>query len=475
MLLRHFFVQKIAHSSYLLAGSDACAVIDPERDTGIYLDAARELGVRITHVLQTHLHADFVSGHRDLAEETGAAIYASRSAGCAFPHVGVGHGDLLTLEHMTLEVMETPGHTPEHVCFVLRDGSRSEDPVGVFTGDALFVGDVGRPDLFPSRATELAEALHASLHEKLLLLPDYCEVYPAHGAGSLCGRSMSSKRHSTIGYERHHNGALQITNRDEFVRALTTDMPEVPDHFSRCSEVNRQGPVLVAALASPVPMDPKTFNEAAALGTTVVVDTRDYDAFGGQHVPGALSLPLGGNFPIFAGWIVPPGSDILLVADDEMAVEDAVLWLQKVGHDRVVGYLDGGMFEWTADGLPTAHVPQLSSQELHDRVLDEGNRVIVDVRGAKEFGQSHIRSAVNIPAADLRTRHRELPLDRPLITVCSTGQRSSMAASLLLQRGFAQVRNASGGMRGYGAAAYAPRCVMCSIPHGPQFIVSREE
>ncbi len=248
MLLKHFFVEKIAHSSYLLAGQKTCAIIDPQRDVNVYLHEARELGVTITHILQTHLHADFVSGHMDLARQTGAKIYGPKSAEFAFDHVPLSEGDEVRIEDIRLDVLETPGHTPEHACYVVTDTTRGDEPIGVFTGDLLFVGDVGRPDLFPGKADKLADDLYHSLHDKILRLPDHCEVYPAHGAGSLCGRSMGAKYRSTIGYERRFNPALQIKDKAAFIQSLTSDMPPAPDHFSRCSDINRQGPVPVADL-----------------------------------------------------------------------------------------------------------------------------------------------------------------------------------------------------------------------------------
>ena len=248
MIVQQFFTKGLAHSSYLMGGSKTCAIIDPRRDVQIYLDAARSLDMKITHILETHLHADFISGHLDLAEMTGAKIYAPKSAECKFDHAPVAEGDSFEIEDMSLSVLETPGHTPEHISYIVTDRSRGSDPVSVFCGDTLFVGDVGRPDLFPGKAEELASKLYDSLHGKLLDLPDFCEVYPAHGAGSLCGRAMGAKRTSTIGYEKKYNGALQIEDREEFIKSLITDMPGAPDHFSRCSAINGAGPRLVREL-----------------------------------------------------------------------------------------------------------------------------------------------------------------------------------------------------------------------------------
>ena len=276
MLLKHMFVKKIAHSSYILAGQKTCAVIDPQRDIEIYIEEARQLGVKITHILQTHLHADFVSGHMDLAKKTGAKIYLAKSAKCKFKHVPLSEGDTIELENMLIEVLETPGHTPEHLSYVVTDRSRGDSPIGVFVGDTLFVGDVGRPDLFPDIAVELADKLYHSLHDKLLKLPDYCEVYPAHGAGSLCGRSMGQKYLTTIGYERNHNPALQIKDKQEFIHSLTHDMPPAPDHFSRCSAINCKGPKTLEELQELKEFSVKEFDQLRQKENVLVLDTRMY-------------------------------------------------------------------------------------------------------------------------------------------------------------------------------------------------------
>ena len=468
MLLKHFFVEKIAHSSYLVAGKRTCAIVDPERNVDVYVAAARSLGVRITHVIETHLHADFISGHMDLRDRTGATIYAPKSAGCAFDHVPLAEGDAVEIEDIRLDVLETPGHTPEHVCYVVTDTARASKPACVFTGDTLFVGDVGRPDLFPGRAEELATKLHASLHEKLLKLPDYCEVLPAHGAGSLCGRSMAAKWRSTIGYERRFNPALRIRSAGKLVQWLTTDMPPAPDHFARCSVVNAEGPELVQRLREPEPIEPPDFIARSRARGAVVVDIRSYDAFGGQHVPNALSLPLAGNFPTFAGWVVPANARIFLVADSNEQVDAAVRRLRRVGLDRVAGYLEGGMGAWVKLGYPTAHVEQLSPEEVHATATGGETITFVDVRAEAEFEGAHVEGAINIPAPDLRSRHSELDSSYPVLLMCSSGQRSSLAASILERKGFENMKNAAGGYTGYAAAGYVGACTVCALPHGPR-------
>jgi glyoxylase-like metal-dependent hydrolase (beta-lactamase superfamily II)/rhodanese-related sulfurtransferase len=454
MIVQHFFVSGLAHSSYLLAGTDSCAIVDPRRDVEVYIDAAAALDMKITHILETHLHADFISGHVDLAEKTGAMIYAPKAGNCGFKHAGLAEGDSFMIDDLRLSVLDTAGHTPEHVSYVVTDMERGEEPVGVFCGDTLFVGDVGRPDLFPGRATELASALFDNLHGKLMKLPDFCEVYPAHGAGSLCGRAMGAKRTSTVGYERKNNPALQIGDKRDFVRSLTTNMPAAPDHFARCSATNAAGPVAVRMLPVPFPLTAGAFADQARKPRAVVLDVRPFDAFGGQHVPGAWNIDFNGNFATFAGWTLPVDGEILLVADSPAIVREAAVWLRRVGLDQVTGYLDGGMLSWSTAGLPTEHVTQLNPQELRQMSSSSSEVVLIDVRSREEFEAWSIPGAINIPAPDLRRRHTELQRDMPVVTICTTGMRSSLAASILQRNGFKDVRNAAGGMSGYAAAGY---------------------
>ena len=465
MLIQQIFTEKIAHSSYILSGDRTCAIIDPRRDTRIYLRSAKELGVRITHILVTHLHADFISGHLDLAERTGAPIYAPEKANCDFEHVPLKEGDTIPIEDIELDILETPGHTPEHISYVVVDTSRGEGPVALFCGDTMFVGDVGRPDLFPGRAEELASTLYDTLHEKLMKLPDFCEIYPAHGAGSLCGRAMASKRSSTMGYELNYNYALKIKDRGQFIESLTNNMPEAPDHFSRCTDINRVGPGLVKDLHSPEPLDNDMFNEK--MKRAVILDVRSFESFGGQHIPGAYHIDINSNFPTYSGWLLPPGKDILLVSDDHSQAFDACHQLRRVGMDKVEGYLETGMYGWVTGGLDTKHVPQISPSELHERINTGHKMTIIDVRAVSEYDDAHIEGAVNIPVYELRERYSELDAETENILICGSGQRSSMGCSILLQNGFSDVQNAAGGMTGYTAAGYGPECPMCVLPWAP--------
>ncbi len=454
MIVHQFFVKGIAHSSYLIGGDETCAIVDPRRDVQVYIAAAREQGLRITHILETHLHADFISGHMDLARMTGARIYAPRSARCRFDHKPLAEGDTFRLEHMRFSVLETPGHTPEHISYVVTDTSRGKEPAAVFCGDTLFVGDVGRPDLFPDMSDELASRLYDSLYGKLLDLPDFCEVYPAHAAGSLCGRAIAAKRTSTIGYERRYNPALQIWDRKKFIKSLTTDMPAAPDHFARCSEINRRGPAVVADLPPLEAWEPEVFARKAKAENAFVLDIRSFESFGGRHIPGSVALDTGGNFSTFAGWVLPPQDDILLVAEDRAQAEESAVCLRRVGIDRLKGFLDGGISAWLKAGLPSDGVTQVSVHDLRGMVKRREKMTLVDVRSAGEYANGHIEGAVNIPSPDLRTKYRGLKKDRPILLICGTGYRSSLGASLLKRRGFKDVRNVAGGMTGYTAAGY---------------------
>ncbi len=475
MLLKHFFVGKIAHSSYILAGKKSCAVIDPERDVDVYIREARAMGVEITHILETHLHADFISGHMDLAKKTGAKIYIARSAECTFDHVALSEGDSIEIEDMLLKVLETPGHTPEHLSYVVIDKSRSDSPIGLFSGDTLFVGDVGRPDLFPDMAEELALKLYHSLHYKLLKLADYVEVYPAHGAGSLCGRAVGSKWRTTIGYERNFNPALQIKDKARFVKSLTQDMPPSPDHFSRCSDINRNGPALVADLPTMEEFAPAQFKERMRVANTVLLDARGYHAFASQHIPDVWHLDLSGNFPTFTGWVMPPDKDILLIADDYNKATEANTWARRVGVDRIVGCLDGGMVAWAVAGFKTSHIGLISAGELHDMITGTTSFVLLDVRAPLEYADTHIEGAINIPVADLRTRHHELNKDKTTVLICSSGNRSTLGASILKQHGFNDVYNVAGGLSGYSAAGYIRECRVCVNPHGSRLFTNYGE
>jgi len=465
MFVQSFFVPGLAHLSYLLGGKNTCAIVDPRRDVEEYLSAAKGMGMRITHILETHLHADFVSGHIDLAARTGAEIIAPRAGKCSFPHRPAAEGDEFQIEDMTIRVLDTPGHTPEHVTYAVIDSSRGAEPAAIFCGDTLFVGDVGRPDLFPGHAVELAGKLYESLG-KLKALPDHTLVLPAHGAGSLCGRAMGAMRFSAVGYEKRFNRELQHKGLDAFRASLLSGMPEAPDHFARCSDINRKGPAKLGELAAPRPLSATEVEQRVQKGE-VILDGRDFLAFGGAHIPGAWSIDIAGNFQTFSGWVIPPDNPLVLVLESESRMPDAAAMLRRVGLDRISGWLDGGMHSWNVAGLMEEHVPQISAQDLAAVLTKDSKAVVLDVRGKLEFETLHLNGAVNIAAPDIRQRHPEVPRDRAVYVICNSGHRSSLACSILQQKGFKNVANVVGGMMAFSAAGLVGTCPICSAPHLP--------
>ena len=344
MQFAQIYTPGIAQCSYVLGSGGKCVVVDPVRQIEPYLEQAKAFNMEITAILETHLHADFISGHIELAEKTGATIYAPRAANCTFEHRALEDGEEFTVEDLRFTLLETPGHTPDCAIYLVADLERGSEPVLAFTGDTLLVGDVGRPDLFPSREEELAEKLFHSL-QRLKDLPDHLEVYPAHGMGSLCGRDLSAKLWSTLGIEKRYNYALQHADLPTFKEDLLTDIPTAPDHFARCSEINRQGPVLLQALVSPRPW--KAADTAAAVEAgTLILDTRPYYSFAGSHIPGAYSISHHGNLATFAAWILPAEKELILVLEQESDFARVKSTLHNVGLDQVAGYLAGGVESW---------------------------------------------------------------------------------------------------------------------------------
>jgi hydroxyacylglutathione hydrolase len=452
---KQFYLGCLAHASYLIGSEGEAAVIDPRRDVDEYIEEAKARGLAIRYVIETHLHADFVSGHLELAERTGARIVFSHRAGVTFPHLAVREGDQLPLGLVELRVLETPGHTPESVCLVATDHASSETPRLVFTGDTLFIGDVGRPDLAGARGftpAEMAGMLYDSLHQKLLTLPDPVEVYPAHGAGSLCGRNISKETSSTIGEQRRLNYALQPMGKEAFVRIMTADLPEVPAYFPADVARNREG---APALEDrpPVPaLRPEAFARAAS--GAVVLDVRGPAAFATGHVPGSLSLGLSGQFASWAGSLVDLGRDVLLVTDDAAAAEEAAMRLARVGLDRVAGYLDGGIAAWQAAGRAVATLPQISVDELRAQAGENDALQVVDVRRPMEFAAGHVPGATNRPLDRLTHDLAGLDPSRATAVVCAGGYRSSAGASLLQAAGFKDLRDVVGGTSAWTEAGF---------------------
>jgi len=453
MFFRQFYLACLAQASYLIGDGGEAAVVDPRRDVEEYLEEARANGLTIRHVIETHLHADFVSGHRELAARTGAKIYLGAAAGAKFDHVPVREGDEVRLGSVRLRFLETPGHTPESVSILVFEGSGDESPAAVLTGDTLFIGDVGRPDLLGSVRSpqELAGLLYDSLHEKLLSLPDSVRVYPAHGAGSMCGRNISSETSSTIGEQRRFNYALQPMARQDFIGMMTTDLPEAPAYFGRDAAINREGPELLGELP-PVRAIPA--GEAAQMreAGAVVLDTRSAREYGTGHLPGSFHIGLSGQFASWAGTVLPADAAILLVAEDPDRAAEARTRLSRVGLDRVAGFLEGGVQAWSEAGRPLASTEQIGVEELARRLEEPGAPRVFDVRRPAEWGDGHIPSALHVP---LNALERDAPAEeagKPVATVCAGGYRSSIAASILERKGFRRITNVVGGMAAWTQA-----------------------
>jgi hydroxyacylglutathione hydrolase len=444
MYFEQFYLGCLAHASYMLGSDGEAVVVDPQRDVDIYLNAAAEHGLKIAHIFETHLHADFISGHNELAARSGATIYIGAQAGAKFPHQDVEDGIEVRCGKLRLTVRETPGHTPESICLVVTDEEMSSKPWAVLTGDTLFLGDVGRPDLSDKHTPQqLAGLLYDSLHSKLLTLPDDVLVYPAHGAGSLCGRNMRAERSSTIGTERLTNYALQISSREEFIRELTSNLPARPDYFLQDAEINRQGAAALSELPELPALSPKELKNLLEAGG-VALDIRSGEDFSSAHVPGSVHIALSGQFATWAGTVLGLAAHPVLIADTPEQVAEAQLRLARVGIEAAGGYLAGGIAGWRQAGYSLAALPQISVAVLKERIDREGLHVL-DVRREPEWRAGHIDSA-EWHALDAFARGLpSIDKDIPLAVHCKSGYRSMIACSLLQKAGFSKVVNVTGG------------------------------
>lgn len=444
MYFEQFYLGCLAHASYLMASEGEAVVVDPQRDVELYLTAAAQRGVTIRHIFESHLHADFISGHRELAARTGATIYMGAQAGATFPHVSVRDGFELKFGKVLIRVLETPGHTPESICLVVTDEQKSSEPWAVLTGDTLFIGDVGRPDLSPQHTSaQLASMLYDSLHNKLLTLPDAVLVYPAHGAGSLCGKNMRAERSSTIGTERLINYALQIKSREEFVAQLTSNLPARPDYFLKDAEINRTGAAALSDLAPLRAIAPSELKSMLSEGE-IALDVRNGEEFAAGHVPGSVNIALSGQFASWAGTVVGLSSHPVLIAASDEQLEEARLRLARVGIEVLDGYLSGGFAAWKQAGLPAAAISQMTAAELDARLTSHDVQVL-DVRRQTEWDAAHIAAATWWPLDNFRVSPPEMDRDAPIAVHCKSGYRSMIASSLLQRAGFRQVINVIGG------------------------------
>ena len=462
MYFQQFYLACLAHASYLIGSEGEAAVVDPQRDVDQYIEAADEQGLRIKYIIETHLHADFVSGHRELAARTGAQIVFGEKAAATFPHLKVKEGDELTVGAARLRILETPGHTPESICVLVSDAENNarEDArvPKLLTGDTLFIGDVGRPDLAGAKgytSQDMAAMMYDTLHEKLLRLPDETEVYPAHGAGSMCGKNLSNETSSTIGHQRKFNYALQPMTKDDFVKMMTTDMAEAPAYFAKDAEINRTGASPLEALPRPASLSPPEVSRLGAQGH-VILDVRSAADFGAGHVPGSLNIGLAGQFASWAGSLIPMDSAIVIVAESDEKMEEAQMRLARVGLERVEGYLAGGIEAWKEAGLELSPVRQISVTELKELLASPEDLHVIDVRRPAEYHAGHAPRAIHVPLANLREKLATLALNpsTPTAVICAGGYRSSAGASILQPFGFTNLLNVTGGTNAWIAAGY---------------------
>ena len=449
MIFEQFYLACLAHASYLIGSDGAAAVIDPQRDVRQYLDAAARLNLRIAHVIETHLHADFVSGHRELAERTGATIYVGANSAATFPHRTVADGDVIEFGQCRIEILHTPGHTPESICLVVTDREQGPGPISVLTGDTLLAGDVGRPNPCATRSpAELAGLLYDSLHRKLLALPDDVGICPAHGPGFVFANRVGADRSSTIGRERTGNYALRPMDREQFVEMLTRNLPAAPDYFQRVVDINRRGAPALDTLPPLTPLSPEEVYARQQQGVTVL-DTRPSALYSAGHVTGSLQICVVGPFGPWAGTMLGD-REAILVTGDAAASEESRLRLACVGIERVRGVLEGGIDAWDSADLPISITPHISVRDLNRR---RAEFTVVDVRSEAEWRASHIAGSLLHPLDGLRESLSSLDRSQPLAVHCKSGYRSTIACSLMEAAGFTQVRNVAGGFDAWTAAA----------------------
>jgi len=458
VILKQFYLNCLAHASYLIGDerTQTAAVVDPQRDIDQYLSFASEHGLAIKHVFLTHFHADFVAGHLELRDRTGARIYLGAVAKAEYAFTPLRDGDVVEFGRVRLKALETPGHTAESISIVVYDLDRSDtEPHAVLTGDTLFIGDVGRPDLRVAlgwSAADLGGLLYESLRTKLLTLPDASLVYPAHGAGSLCGKAISKETVSTLGEQRRANYALQPMSKAAFVEMVTTDQPDAPPYFTYDAVLNsKERPTLDEALARE--LNPMTLDQVLALKEVgaQMLDTRDPTEFAAAHLAGSVNIGLGGQYATWAGTVLNRDRPIVIIADPGRESESAVR-LGRIGFDHVVGYLTDGLRSLESRPDLTATTERVSAPLAAERLAAADPPLAVDVRTPREREAKRIKDSVNIPLNHLAERLAELPATRPLLVFCAGGYRSSIAASLLQRQGFTHVTEIAGGFAAWETA-----------------------
>ena len=455
MYFQPYYLGCLAHASYLIGGSNGeAAVIDPRRDVEEYIEDAKNAGLTIKYVIETHLHADFVSGHVELAKRTGATILLGANSGAGFIHQPISGGEKIALGDLALTFLATPGHTPEGITIL---AEATEQPSRLFTGDTLFLGDIGRPDLVGAKgltSEQMAHMLYMSLREKILPLADAVEVWPAHGAGSACGKNLSDDRVSTLAVQKSTNLPLQLAMQGDeagFIAYAIEGLGAPPAYFFHDANKNKEGGADVGSiLAIAKPLAPSAVEEQSEEGV-LVLDTRATGAFKAGHIPGAIEVQLDGNFAPYVGAVLPPTATIIVVAEPGRESE-AMTRLIRVGYESIVGWLEGGMEAWTAAGGELAKAATLEPEELKALLSAHAAPTVLDIRTPSEWEAGHIEGAVHIPLAELNSRMAEVP-QGPLAVLCGSGYRSAIAVSLLLRTGRTDIADVPGGWKAFQSPA----------------------
>lgn len=434
----------LSHLSYLIGHQGHAAVIDPRRDCQVYVDMVNRRGARIEYIFETHRNEDYVIGSRDLARMTNAEIYHGDRLDFEYGHP-VSNGDTFDIGDLRLQILETPGHTFESISIAIIDTGFGEDAVAVFTGDALFVGDVGRTDFFPDRAEEVAGLLYDSIFNRILPLGDQAILYPAHGAGSVCGEGMAEREFSTLGMERRYNSALQKKERDDFIRFKVNERHDTPPYFRRMEKYNQEGSAPpIEQLPVPKPFTAASFNDRVKSGA-LILDVRSPEAIGGALIPESLGIPLD-MIPAFAGWFLPYDRDLLLVVDDYNDVETAFRHLTRIGYDRAIGFLDDGLHAWEISGRSYQTIPAVHAGELVRRINRKEDFTLLDVRKKSEFQEARLPGATHVYVGELPDNLHKVPRDKDTVTFCGSGQRAVIAATILKSKGYENVANCLGSM-----------------------------
>lgn len=452
MIFERIKSEGLAHLSYFVGSGNEAIVIDPRRDCQIYFDIARREGMKIKYIFETHRNEDYVIGSLELKELTDAEIYHGKGVDFKYG-IFVSDGQEFNFGSMKLTALHTPGHTDESMSYALTDPDSGKAPLMVFTGDALFVGDVGRTDLYgPEEIPRMAANLYESIFNKILPLGDGVILCPAHGAGSLCGGAISKREYSTLGLERIQNPALQRTDKEEFIKFKLEEKLEFPPYFKKMEQYNLQGPPLLKGLPVPELLFPKEFVKEMEKGA-MVVDTRMPHSFGGAHIKGSYGIWLKG-LPYYAGWVLPYDKPILLVLEEKDQLETAVSYLVRIGYDSIAGFLNGGISSWYMKALPVESLNLISVQSLKDKIEKNEEMVILDVRRDEEWEKGHIEGARHVYVGHLEENLDKVPRNSPIIVYCDSSRRSNIAASILKKKGYDMVYNVLGSMTAWKNAGY---------------------